>query len=282
LPSYFLQPYVGHFRIEGKHVKAYVGPASKRSDNSKEAEVDETAAGFERSKSYVLNSQDVIRAVGRKKRNLQLVVTKRMQDSYEARVRALSAQTGASAKRVGDWIWLGSEEKSKTTLLNDVVDAFETYVKEDTTLNDLVSMSKMEQGPFAIILHPLAPRPWSASTSEDGDIERVSQHEADKDVVIPAYDLSSLGLTAKLEELQVLSEVLNSPLVGILQNRRTLKLHSALQRLALYLGEEKACQWIVVKREDWSCLGLHEHYANLYASLSAPKGGGNPEVDDLS
>jgi hypothetical protein len=246
-----------------------------------EAEAEEKAAGFARSKSYVLNSQDVIRAVGRKKRNLQLIVTKRMQESYEARVRALTAQTGASAKRVDDWIWLGSEEKSKSMLVNDVVEAFEVYLKEDTAFSDLVSMSKMEQGPFAIILHPLAARPWSASTSEDGDIEGISQREADEDVAIPVYDMSRLGLTAKLEELQAPSEVLKSPIVGILQNRRTSKLHSALQRLALFLGEKKACKWLVVKRKNWLRLGLREHYVNLHAYLSAPEGGSSPEVDDV-
>ena len=197
-------------------------------------------------------------------------------------MRALSAQTEASAKRVDDWIWLGSEEKSRSTLVIDVVDAFEVYSKEDTTLSDLVSISKMEQVSFGIIVHPLAPRPWGASRSEDDNIERVPQREADEDVVIQAYDLSSLGLTAKLEELEALSEVLKSPLVGILQNARTLKLHSALQRLALFLGEKRACMWIMVKGENWLRLGLHEHRVYPLALSSAAKDGSSAEGADLS
>ena len=205
-----------------------------------------------------------------------------MRETYSARASALSAETGNKVRAYDDWTWIGSEEITKSVLVDGVVEAFEVYLDREPGYRHLVSLDKLRKIPFDLVTYPEA---WGAAEEGgDDDVVRISPSrlkQGEGGVLLPIYDLKDLSVVqrlgaGKLKNTQLASHLEESPVLGILQSRRTLKLHLALQRLAFYSGEMKEggmCQWVVIRGEDWELRKTHEDTFLLGDVLGEPSDG---------
>ena len=213
-----------------------------------------------------------------------------MREAYSARASALSAETGTKVRSNDDWTWMGSEEIAKSILIDGVVEAFEGYMDREPGHRHLLSLEKLRKIPFGLVTHPEA---WGAAEEGGGDeMVRISPsrlREGEGDVLVPIYDLKDLPVVqrlvaGKLKGTDLASHLEESPVLGILQSRRTLKLHLALQRLAFYSGEMKEggmCQWVVIREEDWELRKTHEDAFLLGDVVGEPSDGvGDAGVGD--
>ena len=205
-----------------------------------------------------------------------------MREAYSARASALSAETGTKVRSNDDWTWMGSEEIAKSILIDGVVEAFEGYMDREPGHRHLLSLAKLRKIPFELVTHPEA---WGGAEEGGGDeMVRISPsrlRDSEGDVLVPVYDLKDLPVVqrlvaGKLKDTDLASDLEESPVLGILQSRRTLKLHLALQRLAFYSGEMKEggmCQWVAVRAEDWELRKTHEDTFVLGDVLGEPSDG---------
>ena len=159
-------------------------------------------------------------------------MTHRTDEAYDKRARALG---GKSSKR--DWTWLGEKELLREILVGDVRGALQKYVQEVPDCAHLIPVERLEGMEYAVVTDLSAPRDAMASTEAE--------------MLIAAYDISRLGLSDTLKGLSLNDELSGSSTIAIYQTRHTLKLHLALQRLAMFLGAQTACQFTVMKRDDW-------------------------------
>ena len=283
LPSHFLQPLTAEFRIKDGRLRGYVGsdqPSSEQKEDTLEDEAKGSYAGTAKSKGYIVNSQPLFQMLGRKlqrKKNWGSVVTERMREAYLARAKALSAQKGTKLKLDEDWTWMGSDETTQRILVDDAVRAFEEYLDREPEHEDLLPIEELKKIPFDLISHPSA---WGASNDNDSDMVRIDPailQENGGDVLLPVYDFSNLRLVerlvaGKLKDTGLGSHLEDSPVLGILQSRRTLKLHLALHKLVLYLGEmgqRGMCQWILISDVDWQLRKSNENTYLLGDAMGA-------------
>ena len=196
--------------------------------------------------------------LGRQKRHWQVLVYGRLGDAYEQRARALGAQA-SSAKGKEGWTWLGSLEQSEGLLVDEVVQALKEYKEKVPGCEHLLTPSKLQGVRYEIRPDPLRVKMKDGlNAGESLDSRPETAINAEYDVVVPAYDLAKLRITHdQIEELGIDVTNDDAALVGVLQTRRTLKLHLALQKLAMFLGEQSAVQWLAMKRVDWIIAGLY-------------------------
>jgi hypothetical protein len=186
---------------------------------------------------------------------------------------------------------MGSEEITKTILIDGVIEAFEEYMDKEPDHEHLLPLEKLRKIPFDLVTHPSA---WSAAKDNDNDMVRIAPsrlQESDGDVLLPIYDLKGLPVVERLvgggksglKDTPLGANLLEEPVIGILQSRRTLKLQLALQKLAFYLGEMEQgglCQWVVIRGEDWELRKTHEDTYLLGDVLVEPSDGVGDGVKD--
>lgn len=203
---------------------------------------------------------------------MQVLVSQRMRDEYDKRTRAL----GRGTSKGEDWTWLGSVEQTREILIDNVCVALKKYSEQVPDCKHLIPFSRLEGMEYAIVRHPRdAIRSPAGSTDQATDVQNT---------LIPAYDISRLELTEKLKDLNLDSEIMESSIIGILQARQTLKLHLALQKLAMFLGAKTACQFMVMKKQDCVDSGYDDHFMLPYLIMGdlgdAGSGNGAFETED--
>jgi hypothetical protein len=164
-----------------------------------------------------------------------------MDDAYDKRMRALGRKSSK-----GDWTWLGQEAVMREILVKGVRDALERYVQEVPECPHLVPVERLEGMEFAV--GDLSAGSRSGAESKETSVEG--------EVILPTYDFSNLGLGDRLKDLGLNDELQESSTIGIIQTRHTLKLHMALQRLAMFLGAQMTCRLIITKQDHWAVRGL--------------------------
>ena len=165
---------------------------------------------------------------------------------YEALQQRLKSWKGKSSG------WQLEKQLSAATydgLRREVIAAFQAYVRQHRDCRHIIPVSKFDAASFGIVQTPLTPRMWSDMHPDDAP-GRISQAEANAEVMVPCYQLSLLLEPEELGRLGLDEERLRKGSSVIPHLPQTVRMHLALLKLADHVGMGWP-EWVMLKNEDW-------------------------------
>lgn len=164
-------------------------------------------------------------------------------------MKALRSQVASTGKPGDDWAFDVSGEQVEQDLVDEVVHAFEKYLREFPDRRHLAPPSRLGE---AEVLFKIVSSPRhldSGSSSLQNEVNEFSaQNGFENDLLIPAYDLIKLGVADRLGQLKLGLDSQHFSTFGVLQHKQALQLHLVLQKLALFLGQRAPHHWIKVRK----------------------------------
>ena len=220
-----------------------VVPASSRPISKDNSEAISTSG----SKSYILNSKDVLTRLDKSSRWTQLV-SLRMREAYAKRLEMGKERSKRGRSIEKEWAWdENTAEAVHERLRKKIVSAFKAYAKAERAGAEVIHLSELQGRDYSTTDKPLV-------SNVKIDIEDPQQ----PNISHPVYDLAPLLLPEDLDEIDTLPNVRvydpedpDNALVVVPYDTQTVKLHLALQKLGTYLGKRVPDKWVVMAGHDW-------------------------------